>query len=101
MSVTQQSEAKWFARRFPIGHPRNGMSPVSREGYLVVFGFMGAMMLGGLAFVALALMGQFFAGAAAFVALTALGAGAFIWLAQAKGDHARTVADYRKSHAER
>lgn len=34
---------KWFARRFPVGNPRNAMSPVNRAGYAVVVGFVGAM----------------------------------------------------------
>lgn len=91
---------QWFARRFPVGHPRNAMSPVRREGYLVVALFLTAMALGAAAFAALALLGLFFAGIVIFAALAALGAGAFIWLAHVKGDRARTVADYRKTNAE-
>ncbi len=27
----------WFARRFPVGHPRNAMAPVSTEGFVTRF----------------------------------------------------------------
>ena len=35
-----------FARRFPVGNPRNAMSPVTPEGFRVVYTFL-AWMIGG------------------------------------------------------
>lgn len=90
----------WFARRFPVGHPRNAMSPVNRAGYAVVVGFVGAMLVGAVGWAALTQLGLFVVGLAVFVILTAAAGGAFVWLAQVKGDHQRTVADYRKMYAE-
>ena len=85
----------WFARRFPVGHSRNAMSPVSREGWLVVASFIASMVLGGIAFAALAVDGDVVIGAVVFAAVSILGAGAFIAAAVAKGDRNHTVADYR------
>lgn len=85
----------WFARRFPVGHSRNAMSPVSREGWLVVASFMASMILGGVAFVALAVNGDVIIGAVVFAAVSIMGGGAFIAAAVAKGDREHTVADYR------
>jgi hypothetical protein len=36
----------WFARRFPVGHPRNAMAPVRREGWLVVLAFVAGLIAG-------------------------------------------------------
>ena len=36
----------WFARRFPVGNPRNAMAPVSEQGWNVVRRFI-AWMVGG------------------------------------------------------
>jgi hypothetical protein len=85
----------WFARRFPLGHPRTAMAPVSREGWIVVVAFIVAMALGGIIFILLALAGAFVLGLVVFVLLAAAGGGLFILLASAKGDASRTVHDYR------
>jgi hypothetical protein len=73
------------------------MVPVSREGWLVVFGFVAAMAVGGATFIALALAGSFVPGIGIFVLLAAAGGGTFILLAMRKGDRTRTVEDYRKA----
>ena len=91
----------WFARRFPLGHPRNAMAPVSREGWIVVVLFIAAMAVGGIAFIALALAGAFILGLVVFVLLAAAGGGLFILLAGMKGDSGRTVDDYRSPTGER
>jgi membrane protein implicated in regulation of membrane protease activity len=85
----------WFARRFPVGHPRNAMAPVSRKGFLVVYGFVAGMVLGGVAFVGLAALGMPIIGAVVFVLAAAVAGWMFISLANSRGDHQRTVAEYK------
>ncbi|OEO32464.1 hypothetical protein VW23_011645 [Devosia insulae DS-56] len=85
----------WFARRFPVGHPRNAMGPVSREGWLVAWAFVASMAIGGLGFLGLALTGSPLLGIAIFVVLAASGMGLFISLAGRRGDTQHTVEDYR------
>lgn len=85
----------WFARRYPVGHPRSAMAPVSREGWLVAASFAASMILGVVAFAALAIGGDIIIGAVVFVAVAIFGGGAFVTAAMAKGDRQHTVADYR------
>lgn len=85
----------WFARRFPVGHPRNTMGPISRGGWLVACAFIASMAVGGLAFLGLALSGSPLLGIAIFVVLAATGMGTFITLSYRKGDTGHTVEDYR------
>lgn len=85
----------WFARRFPVGHPRNAMAPVSPAGWLVAIGFALAMLIGGIIFLALALAGAVVIGTLLFVAITVVAAIGFIGSAVRKGDHKRTVDEYR------
>jgi hypothetical protein len=86
----------WFARRFPVGNPRNAMAPVHPKGWAVVAVFLVAMLLGGLAFLLMAGAGQFAQGVVALAIAAALGGGWFLVVAHAKGDRTRTVADYRQ-----
>ena len=86
----------WFARRFPVGHRRNAMSPVSSEGWLVVYAFIAAMGVGALLFLWLGLSGSIVAGVIVFVLFAIAGGGGFLWMAGTKGDTARTVDDYRR-----
>jgi hypothetical protein len=86
----------WFARRFPVGHPRNAMGPVTREGWLVVFAFVAALVAGAVIGMLLGFGGAPFSGVAAFAALGIVAGLAFIMIAKHKGDHQRTVADYRR-----
>lgn len=85
----------WFARRFPVGSPRNAMAPVHWKGYAIVALYVTLLVLGGVTFAWLGASGKLVAGAAVFVIAATMGAGLFIGLSNAKGDKARTVADYR------
>jgi hypothetical protein len=85
----------WFARRFPVGHPRNTMAPVSREGWSVVWVFVAAMLVGGLGLIFFGLNGQLVSGVAMFVILALLGGGMFIGMTQTRGDKQHTIDDYK------
>ena len=91
----------WFARRFPVGHPRNAMSPINDKGYAVVRQFIGWMVGGAIAALIIVLAGLFvlpyvWIGAPfIFVACAIFGAWTFILAAQQHGDHNHTVDDYR------
>jgi hypothetical protein len=89
------SKAIWFAAlsRTGVGNPR--MSPVSREGWLVVATFVGCMVAGGLSLLGFGLADHFVVGIGLFVVLAIAGAAFFLWAAYAHGDTTRTVADYR------
>ncbi len=86
----------WFARRFPVGNPRNAMAPVHWKGYATVAAYVTLLVLGGVAFAWMGAQGQLIAGAVVFGVAALIGASLFIGLSSAKGDKARTVADYRK-----
>ena len=91
----------WFARRFPVGHPLNAMSPVNDKGWAVVWQFVWWMVGGGIAAIVIALIGIFvlpyvWIGAPfIFVACAIFGAWSFILAAQQHGDHNHTVDDYK------
>ncbi len=86
----------WFARRFPLGDMRSGMAPVHWRGWAVV-GTLVLAIIASAAFGAwLASIGQALKGGAAF-GLFAFGAGlGFTRVVNKKGDHVRSVAEYRK-----
>jgi hypothetical protein len=86
----------WFARRFPVGSPRNAMSPVHWKGYAVVAAYVTLLVLGGVGFAWLGASGKLIAGATIFAVAAVVGASLFIGLSNVKGDKTRTVADYRK-----
>jgi hypothetical protein len=86
----------WFARRFPVGNPRNAMAPVNWKGYAIVAAYVTLLVLGGLGFAWFGASGQLILGATAFAAAAVIGAGLFIGLSIMKGDKTRTVAEYRK-----
>jgi hypothetical protein len=87
----------WFARRYPPGRGKsNGMAPVSREGWLVVWVFVAAMVIGGLGMLVFGLNGQIVSGIAMFVVMAVAGAGMFIGMAYSRGDTVNTVDDYRQ-----
>jgi hypothetical protein len=86
----------WFARRFPVGSPRNAMAPVHWKGYAIVAAYVTLLVLGGVAFAWLGADGRLILGAAIFAAAAVVGASLFIGLSSAKGDKTRTVAQYRK-----
>ena len=85
----------WFARVRLLTGPGSRMTPVSREGWLVVAGFIAAMIIGAVAMGALMLSGAFALGIISFVVIAIIAGGAFIWLSVTHGDNTRTVADYR------
>lgn len=91
----------WFARRFPVGHPRNAMSPVTAEGYGVVKRFIAAMVGGALVWVVLGIAAAMvhwslaIVGGLVFVAAAAYGGWYFISQAQGRGDSQHTVEDYK------
>ena len=86
----------WFARRFPVGNPRNAMAPVHWKGYAIVAAYVTLLVLGGLVFAWLGAGGQLILGAAIFAAAAVVGASLFIGLSVTKGDKTRTVAEYRR-----
>ena len=85
----------WFARRFPTGHPRSAMAPVSRKAMYVVWAFVGGMVLGALCFLFLGLNGQIIGGVIVFALMAAASSGMFVGMAMSKGDKQHTVEDYR------
>lgn len=93
----------WFARRFPVGHPRNAMAPVSPEGWSVVWVFVASMIIG--AVLALFLIGlgaylakplAFIMAPVVFIGLTVYSAMHLIRTSSNRGDHTRTVEDYKR-----
>ncbi|MDB5505635.1 MAG: hypothetical protein JWR75_273 [Devosia sp.] len=92
---TTQTTEYWFARRFPVGNPRNNLAPVSRKALRVVGVFVAGMVLGGLMFLLLGLSGQFVVGAIIFALLAGASGGYFITKAASMGDKSHTVADYK------
>lgn len=92
----------WFARRFPVGHPRNAMAPVNERGHAAVRTFVSTMTSGAI----LALVLSFCAfwlsqpvlyvvGGVAFVAAAVYAGWRFISVAASRGDHNHTVDDYK------
>jgi len=91
----------WFARRFPVGHPRGSMSPINADGWNVVRRFVSWMIGGALVGLLVAVIGILwvpylwvvapfiFAGAAGYAGY------AFVAAAQGRGDHQHTVDDYK------
>ncbi|MBI1187283.1 MAG: hypothetical protein GC206_08140 [Alphaproteobacteria bacterium] len=85
----------WFARRFPVGHPRAGMAPVHWKGWMMFGVFIACMAVGALGFGLSAIGGQFLWGVVVFVALTAMGAGMLLIAVAQHGDQQKTVAEYK------
>ncbi|MGQ0533690.1 MAG: hypothetical protein ACT4OF_13515 [Caulobacteraceae bacterium] len=86
----------WFARRFPVGHPRKAMSPIHWKGYAAAAAFVLVLFIGGTAFAWLGASGYLVHGIVVFVIASLIGGGWFITVANAMGDQTRTVDDYRK-----
>ena len=89
------SSRYWFAilNRKGYGNPR--MTPVSREGWFVVVGFLVAMFIGALLFVWQMFADHAAAGVILFALFAIIGGGGFLWASVAKGDRTRTAAEYR------
>ena len=78
----------WFARSLINGRPGRQVTPLGWEGWAVILGFVGAMIVGGSAFLLIDLLtGQLALGAAIFVCCAIAGGGTFIWAAATKSDH--------------
>ena len=92
------SNKYWFARRFPVGHPRKAMGPVSQEGWRVVGAFAVALVAGILMFMFLATNGEVFWGVTSGVVVIGGMTTAFLLLTWLRGDHERTVEDYRNGN---
>lgn len=98
--MAEAAKEYWFARRFPLGSPRNAMAPVHWKGYAVAGIYVAALVLGGLAFAWMGASGAIIQGAVVFIIAAALGAGWFLTVATRTCDQSRTVADYRKERAD-
>jgi hypothetical protein len=91
----------WFARRFPVGHPRNAMSPINEQGWNVVRKFIiwmvaGAVLATIIVIVSLLWLPYLWIAAPFVFAATAMYAGwALILAAQGRGDHNHTIEDYK------
>jgi predicted permease len=92
----------WFARKFPVSMPNaNRMEPVSREGWIVVWGFGAAMVIGVLAlFIASFAFRQPAVGFVAFLVCASFGMTGFLTLATQKGDMNHTVEDYKSGRVQ-
>jgi F0F1-type ATP synthase assembly protein I len=89
----------WFARRFPVGHPRNAMAPVHWKGFAMFGVFVATMLVGALGFVLSAMNREWMWGVIVFGALSAMGAGMLLIAVQMHGDTTRTVDEHRKARA--
>lgn len=89
----------WFARRYPINDPRNSVAPVCWQGYAVALGFVGGMMLSGVAFLVLATGGRPDLGIVAFCVGAIVSGALFIMVSRRAADMTRTVEDYRAERA--
>jgi len=85
----------WFARRFPVGNPRNAVAPVTREGRMVALGFVAAMLAGAAIGAVVGLGGNLVLGIATFAVIAGAAGFAFIAIAQKKTDRNHTVEDYQ------
>jgi hypothetical protein len=91
----------WFARRFPLGHPRQAYAPVHWKGYAVALIFVTALTAGGVAFAWLGASGDLFMGIMVFVGVVIVAGAWFVLTAKANGDPVRTVDDYKKEKQQR
>lgn len=82
----------WFAR---TREGRKRMAPINAKGWFVVLFFVACMVIGAGLFGVLIFDGKIMAAVVSYALFALIGAGTFIWLAQAKGDRTRTVDDYR------
>lgn len=92
------SREYWFARRFPLGHPRSAMAPVNWKGWMVVIAFFSLMIGGAGAFVWFALRNNVLEGAAMFLVIAFMAGAWFVLMAMANGDRVRTVAEYKEDN---
>jgi hypothetical protein len=72
------------------------MAPVHWKGWMVAFAFLVAMLVGALVGGFFLLSRQWVTGAVVFVSFAFVAGAGFIGVAHRKGDHVRTVANYRE-----
>lgn len=86
----------WFARRYPVGQPGDRMDPISREGWMVVWSFAAALVVGFLALVIFTIVLQKpLLGFVALLILASFGMTALLMLSKQRGDQNHTAADYK------
>lgn len=86
----------WYARRFPVGHWRNAMAPISPKAKRVLHVFLAGVALGLLVFFVAGLLGSWQLGFVGFV-LLAGGTGWYYLTEPARRfDRFHTVDDYRE-----
>ncbi len=86
----------WFARRFPVGSPRNALAPISREGWIVSWAFVGAMVLGAAVFIYLTYREQFVTGLILFIVIALVAGIGFVVIAVNRSDLTKTIDDYKQ-----
>lgn len=87
-------EPAWFARRFPVGHPRNAMGPVHWKGWAAMALYVAATLGGAVAFLVMAIGGLFVTGVILFVVIAFGSLLALLIVSALKGDETRTIEDY-------
>jgi hypothetical protein len=95
VSVTPKPEF-WFARRFPLGHARQGYAPVHWKGWAATLAFVLALAGGGAFFAWDAIVEQnLVRGAAVFIVAAFVGIAWYLLVVRANSDTLHTVADYK------
>ena len=84
----------WFARRYPVGHWRNAMAPISPKARRVTWVFAGGITLGMLAFFVFGLVGHWRIGAGIFAVLAAYSGWYYLFVPGKRFDREHTVEDY-------
>lgn len=84
----------WFARRYPVGHWRNAMAPISPKARRVTWVFAGGMAAGMLAFFVFGLIGHWRIGAGIFAVLAAYSGWYYLFVPGKRFDRQHTVEDY-------
>jgi hypothetical protein len=91
----------WFARRFPLGSPRQAYAPVHWKGWAVSLIFVCALTAGAVGFAWLGASGDMFMGVMVFIGVAIVAGLWFTLTARANGDPVRTVDDYKKDKQQR
>jgi hypothetical protein len=96
LSIEQKGEF-WFARRFPLGHARQGYAPVHWKGWAATFGFFATLLgAGAYFFWDAGVEGNVVQGAAVFSVVAFIGTAWYLLLVRANSDTLHTVADYKE-----
>jgi mannose-6-phosphate isomerase-like protein (cupin superfamily) len=85
----------WYARRFPVGHWRNAMAPISPKARRVVWVFAGGIAAGMLAFFISGFAGYWQIGAVIFAVLAAYSGWYYVVVPIKRFDRYHTVEDYK------